>query len=197
MVLTKMSCAAHGDMLARGNSSHSGYIRNHVFGLEVLDRTQTDNRSHLITSFHIRQLAYPIAIMKASTIFSIAVAAQGATAAPMTDSTTAVGRELKRLDLREPFNWMAVGTLFPRAVMQGFHANESEYNAESWAQYVVDECKSKAGCKSTTSFSAINSGSTGGRYWFGYTFDKPATTFDYVRNPDERFGVQHSAAYSI
>ncbi|PHH65575.1 hypothetical protein CDD81_2010 [Ophiocordyceps australis] len=135
--------------------------------------------------------------MKATTIFSIAMAAQAATAAPMADNTMAVDGEFKRLDLAEPLNWISGETLLPGRVMRGFHGDEHQYDAESWAQYILENCINTPGCKSTISFSAINSGSVGGRYWFGYTFSKAATPDDYKRSTEKQYGVQASIAYSL
>lgn len=45
---------------------------------------------------------------------------------------------------------------------------------------------------------AINSGSTGGRYWFGEVYRGGATTpADYERVPDAAFGVTNSQMYTI
>lgn len=45
---------------------------------------------------------------------------------------------------------------------------------------------------------AINSGSTGGRYWFGHVFRGGATTVaNYERDEEESDGVTDAIAYTI
>ncbi|KAJ6438450.1 aspartyl aminopeptidase [Purpureocillium lavendulum] len=132
-----------------------------------------------------------------------------------------------RLALDEPLNWLPGARLFPGAVIAAYHADLAAYDAESWAQSVLERCASYEACTSTASYSgefsffslvvtrivnseqwgganervlvcvcvlAINSGSTGGRYWFGTVFrGGPTTEADYVRSE----GVEHSIVYTI
>ena len=67
----------------------------------------------------------------------------------------------KRVKLDEPLNWSAGPRLFPAMVIAGFHASVPEYDADSWAEYVLDKCKQFSGvCTSTVSFKGMFS-----RHW--------------------------------
>ncbi|KAB5582278.1 hypothetical protein GE09DRAFT_1210928 [Coniochaeta sp. 2T2.1] len=101
----------------------------------------------------------------------------------------------ERVNFEEPLNWGPGPRLFPAMVVAGFNAPEPEYDAGSWAKYVLNKCKQFGGaCTSTISFKAINSGSDGGKFWFGYVFrGGPTIEWDYIRQDT----VSDSIAYTI
>ncbi|THU99530.1 hypothetical protein K435DRAFT_630891, partial [Dendrothele bispora CBS 962.96] len=78
-------------------------------------------------------------------------------------------------------DYIAGPTLFPGQVIAGYNAPNDAYTAETWAKYILDKAKSFDAAKSCCSFSAINSGSTGGRFWFGYVFRASAAPDDFER----------------
>ncbi|KAF4582259.1 hypothetical protein GQ602_006883 [Ophiocordyceps camponoti-floridani] len=85
---------------------------------------------------------------------------------------TATATVYKRLDFPGLNNMDPGPRLFPANVIAGFNADYNEYNASSWAEYILAQCRGQfnASCDSTISYSAINSGSPPIRYWFGYVF---------------------------
>ncbi|KAK7754888.1 hypothetical protein SLS62_003202 [Diatrype stigma] len=110
------------------------------------------------------------------------------------DQDTATGPDFKKLELDTPLNWVAGASLFPGNVIAGFNSELSQYDAQGWADYVLDQCKQYSACTSTVSYQATNSGSTGGRFWFGYVFrGGPTTAEDYVRET----GVEDSIVFTI
>ncbi|KAH8884375.1 hypothetical protein GQ53DRAFT_880134 [Thozetella sp. PMI_491] len=107
---------------------------------------------------------------------------------------TAAAANFTKVTLEEPLNWIAGRRLFPGNIIAGYHDDLDNYTASAWATYVLDQCKGYTACTSAEAFQATNSGSTGGRYWFGYVYrGGPTTIADYVR--DE--GVTDSVAYTI
>ncbi|KAM4065053.1 hypothetical protein HRG_004606 [Hirsutella rhossiliensis] len=96
--------------------------------------------------------------------------------------------------LEEPLEWSAGNRLFPGNVIAGYNAGYEDYNKDTWAEHVLQQCKTFSACDSSLSFSAINSGTPKDRYWFGYVFrGGPTTQSDYNRVE----GVQGSVAYTI
>ncbi|KZL78849.1 hypothetical protein CI238_12822 [Colletotrichum incanum] len=122
----------------------------------------------------------------------IAVSA-GVSAAPLEPRSSFV-----QVTLPAPQNWVAGGSLFPGQVIAAYHAELKDYSADTWSAYVLEKCKGYTACTSSMSYSAINSGSTGGRYWFGYVFRGGATTVaDYERDEEVENAVADSIAYTI
>ncbi|KAK7444348.1 hypothetical protein VKT23_015360 [Stygiomarasmius scandens] len=117
------------------------------------------------------------------------------------------GADWKPVDLPGD-NFIAGPTLFPGQVIAGYNAPDNAYTAETWTKYVLDKAQSFDAARSCCSFScttyyevqpqesfmtAINSGSTGGRFWFGYGFRAPATADDF-----QHANETHSArAFSV
>jgi len=121
--------------------------------------------------------------------FSAAHAAASPPPSPMFEV-----QDYKRVNLSKPLNWIAGPSLFPGNVIAGYNADLSEYNAEGWAAYILKQCKAFSACTSTISNQATNSGSTGGRYWFGYVFrGGPTSQKNYARED----GVTDSIAFTI
>ncbi|KAK8105825.1 uncharacterized protein PG998_003703 [Apiospora kogelbergensis] len=104
-----------------------------------------------------------------------------------------------RVSLPAPANWMAGSTLYPRNIIAAYNAETAEYaSAESWAAYILAQCQSYRDCTSCISYSGINSGSTGGRYWFGEVYRGGATTpAQYERETDASLGITNSIAYTV
>ncbi|KAF2480206.1 hypothetical protein BDY17DRAFT_256158 [Neohortaea acidophila] len=85
-------------------------------------------------------------------------------------------------------------SLFPGNVIKGINAKYSKYDQESWGQHVLSECEKEPACTSSLGFAAVNSGSTGGKFWFGYTFrGGPTTTANYT----ESAAASDATAYTI
>ncbi|KAK2603271.1 hypothetical protein N8I77_009742 [Diaporthe amygdali] len=100
--------------------------------------------------------------------------------------------------LTPPLNWVAGDFLFPSQIIAGYHASLTEYDAAGWYAYVLDACQSYSACTSASAFQGTNSGSTGGRYWFGYVYRGGATDESfYVRDEDAASNVTDSVAYTI
>ncbi|GKT57157.1 hypothetical protein ColTof4_11309 [Colletotrichum tofieldiae] len=132
--------------------------------------------------------------MKVATLLNTAVAVSaGVSAAPLEPRSSFV-----QVALPAPQNWVAGGSLFPGQVIAGYHGELGNYTADAWSAYVLEKCKSYAACTSSITYSAINSGSTGGRYWFGFAFRGGATTVaDYERDEEVGTAVADSTAYTI
>ncbi|KAF4580552.1 hypothetical protein EYR38_003151 [Pleurotus pulmonarius] len=95
----------------------------------------------------------------------------------------------KRLDI--PSDGYSAGrSLFPGRVMAGYNAELDKYDADSWASYIVEECKAFGGDTTAVSYSAINSGHTGGRFWFGYAFSGGDTTVADFEKDDAVHGLR-------
>ncbi|GJC82521.1 hypothetical protein ColLi_05359 [Colletotrichum liriopes] len=125
--------------------------------------------------------------MKVATLLNTAMAVSaGVSAAPLEPRSSFVQ------------NWVAGGSLFPGQVIAGYHGELGNYTADTWSAYVLEKCKSYTACTSSMTYSAINSGSTGGRYWFGFAFRGGATTVaDYERDEEVGTAVADSKAYTI
>ncbi|WQF90297.1 hypothetical protein CDEST_15311 [Colletotrichum destructivum] len=132
--------------------------------------------------------------MRLAAIFSTALAASaGVSAAPLEPRSSFV-----QVPLPAPQNWAAGGSLFPGQIIAAYHADAKDYTADTWSAYVLEKCKGYTACTSSLSYSAINSGSTGGRFWFGFVFRGGATTVaDYERVEEAESGVTDSIAYTI
>ncbi|KAK1995952.1 hypothetical protein LX36DRAFT_682706 [Colletotrichum falcatum] len=130
----------------------------------------------------------------ASMIGAVAAAASAAvSAAPLEPRASFV-----EVPLPAPLNWVAGRSLFPSQVIASYNAEIGDYTADTWAAYVLGKCKGFAACTSSMSFSGINSGSTGGRYWFGYVYRGGATTVsNYERDAAAEDGIGDSIAYTI
>ncbi|KAK8128167.1 hypothetical protein PG984_009275 [Apiospora sp. TS-2023a] len=103
-----------------------------------------------------------------------------------------------RVSLPAPGNWMADKSLYPSNIIAAYNAQPAQYSAESWAAYILSKCQGYRDCTSCISYSALNSGSTGGRYWFGEVYRGGATTpARYERETDASLGVTDSIAYTI
>lgn len=55
--------------------------------------------------------------------------------------------------LEEPLNWSAGRRLFPGNVIAGYNAGYGEYNKDTWAEHVLQQCKTFSACESSLSFS--------------------------------------------
>ncbi|PIG83977.1 hypothetical protein AARAC_008634 [Aspergillus arachidicola] len=101
------------------------------------------------------------------------------------------------VDLPDPKNWVAGRRLFPANVIAGYNAAYDQYDAESWADYVLNKCYGYHDCTSTITFSAINSGTPKDRFWFGYVFrGGPTTPNDYKRDWNPLSAVEDSIAFT-
>ncbi|KAK7956721.1 uncharacterized protein PG986_005943 [Apiospora aurea] len=133
------------------------------------------------------------------TLFLAATAA----ALPVSDAAAADleprAASFARVSLPAPANWMTDSSLYPRNIIAAYSAEPAQYaSAESWAAYILAKCQGYRDCTSCISYSAINSGSTGGRYWFGEVYRGGATTpAQYEREADPSLGVTNSIAYTI
>ncbi|CAH0058451.1 unnamed protein product [Clonostachys solani] len=125
--------------------------------------------------------------MKLQIFLSAALLGVGVVARPTTATFV-------KVTLEEPQNWIAGPSLFPSNVLAGYSGDFCDYTADTWAQFVLDKCKTFDACTSALAFSALNSGSPRTRGWFGYAFKGGATTqADYIRAED----VEKSVAYSV
>ncbi|EFQ33362.1 hypothetical protein CGRA01v4_00935 [Colletotrichum graminicola] len=123
-----------------------------------------------------------------------AVASAGVSAAPLEPRAST----FIEVPLPSPLNWMAGRSLFPSQVIASYNADIGDYTSETWAAHVLEKCKTFTACTSSMTFSGINSGSTGGRYWFGYVYRGGATTVDdYERDDAAEDGIADSVAYTI
>ncbi|KAK1596070.1 uncharacterized protein LY79DRAFT_667560 [Colletotrichum navitas] len=123
-----------------------------------------------------------------------AVASAGVSAAPLEPRNAT----FVKVALPSPLNWVAGAPLFPSQVIASYHAELGDYTSDTWAAYVLEKCKTYTACTSSMTFSGINSGSTGGRYWFGYVFRGGATTLDdYDRDDEAEDAIGDSVAYTI
>ena len=67
------------------------------------------------------------------------------------DASTGLPR-FERVPLTEPLNWIAGRSLFPGRVIAGYHAEVSDYDATSWAEKVLGDCKNYTACTSSLSY---------------------------------------------
>lgn len=81
-----------------------------------------------------------------------ALVAGGASFRAISFGRDATGADFKQLGLEKPLNWVAGPRLFPGNVIAGFNAELPQYNAQGWADYVLDQCKQYSACTSTISF---------------------------------------------
>ncbi|KAL8383249.1 hypothetical protein RB595_006819 [Gaeumannomyces hyphopodioides] len=116
---------------------------------------------------------------------------------PEVDAATAA-KVLVKVDLPAPNNWLTTSRLYPSNLIAGYNAAVAAYDAESWNAHILEKCQSFRDCTSTASWQGTNSGSTGGRYWFGEVYrGGPTTAADYERVPDAAFGITNSQMYTI
>jgi hypothetical protein len=107
--------------------------------------------------------------------------------------------------------------IFPDKVISGYHAAADETTALAWEHYMlslaqeIPEAASVYWCsgewlpdispchrrshQATYLFLAFNSGSTGGRAWFGYLFSVPLDSSDFEDAPKD-LGVTGAQAWS-
>ncbi|GKT49951.1 uncharacterized protein ColSpa_10132 [Colletotrichum spaethianum] len=132
--------------------------------------------------------------MRLAAIVNTAIAVSaGVSAAPLEPRSSFV-----EVSLPAPHNWVPGGSLFPSQVIAAYHGDLGNYTAATWSAYVLEKCKSYTACTSSATYSGINSGSTGGRYWFGFVFRGGATTVaNYERDEDAANAVADSKAYTI
>lgn len=109
-------------------------------------------------------------------------------------AAAAAALNFTQVALTPPLDWIAGGSLFPSQIIAGYNAPLDEYTAEEWSAHILDACKGYEACTSADGFQATNSGSTGGRFWFGYVYRGGATDESfYVRSE----GVTDAFAYTI
>lgn len=56
------------------------------------------------------------------------------------------------VSLPPPDNWTPGSKLFPSNVISGYHADYDKYTADTWAEYIKEQCKEFDACTSTFSF---------------------------------------------
>ena len=123
----------------------------------------------------------------------------------------AAGAVFHPVPLPPPENWIAGPQLFPRQVIAGYNADYKDYNADTWAAYILEQAKGFSAATSCHSCSggrffftrfdvqdwldvipAINSGTPKDRYWFGYVFrGGHVSVADFQREE----GVEDSRAF--
>jgi len=90
---------------------------------------------------------------------------------------------------------IASKTIFPSRVLAGF--NQPVISQIAFVALMVSRALSTPGVTAMYYCIAKNSGSTGGRYWFGYLFGGgPVTSDDFVEAP-EAFKVEGARAYNV
>ncbi|KAJ4417035.1 hypothetical protein N0V82_006389 [Gnomoniopsis sp. IMI 355080] len=102
--------------------------------------------------------------------------------------------------LEPPLNWVVGSYLWPAELIAGYNAEvaTTDYTDETWDAYILAACESYTACTSSISWQGVNSGSTGGTYWYGYVFRGGATNESfYVRDTDEAANVTLSKAWTI
>ncbi|PHH85086.1 hypothetical protein CDD83_920 [Cordyceps sp. RAO-2017] len=62
---------------------------------------------------------------------------------------------LQPLALAPPADWAAGSRLFPAEVIAGYHANLTTHTRDSWAAYVLEQCRGFDACDSTVSYSEV------------------------------------------
>ncbi|KHN94069.1 uncharacterized protein MAM_08078 [Metarhizium album ARSEF 1941] len=107
-------------------------------------------------------------------------------------ATAVTAEEFERLHLPSPQNWIAGSRLFPGSIIAGYNADYDKYDAKSWAQHVLTQCKGYEACTSSLSFSGINSGTPKERAWFGYVFRGGKTKESDFQRADD---VEDSVVY--
>ena len=55
--------------------------------------------------------------------------------------------------LTPPENWLAGPQLFPGQVIAGYHADYNDYNADTWAKYILEQAQGFEAATSCSSFS--------------------------------------------
>ena len=132
----------------------------------------------------------------AAVAFVLAAASSAlALPAPAADNAAKV---LVKVDLPAPGNWLATSSLFPGNLIASYHGDVDKYTASSWNAYVLEKCQGYKACTSTASYQGTNSGSTGGRYWFGEVYrGGPTTPANYERVTDPAFGITDSQMYTV
>ncbi|KAL8298928.1 hypothetical protein RB597_007517 [Gaeumannomyces tritici] len=137
----------------------------------------------------------------AATIALFLGAASSALALPTPNVSTvaaAAAKVLVKVDLPAPNNWLTASRLYPSNVIAAYNAELAAYDAESWNAHILEKCQGFRDCTSTASYQGTNSGSTGGRYWFGEVYrGGPTTAADYERVPDASLGITNSQMYTI
>ncbi|PSR81734.1 hypothetical protein BD289DRAFT_372251 [Coniella lustricola] len=102
--------------------------------------------------------------------------------------------------LDPPLNWVVGSYLWPAEIIAGYNAevNSTDWNETAWDSYILAQCETYTACTSSITWQGTNSGSTGGRYWYGYVFRGGATNESfYVRDTDVDSNVTLSSAWTI
>jgi hypothetical protein len=73
------------------------------------------------------------------------------TALAMTETDCA----FEEVKLTKPLDWMAGKGLFPGRVIVGFTADLDGYDSQSWAEHVLEQCKTYEECTSALSFQGV------------------------------------------
>lgn len=55
--------------------------------------------------------------------------------------------------LEKPLEWSAGRRLFPGNVIAGYNAGYEDYDKDTWAKHVLQQCKTFTACESTLSLS--------------------------------------------
>ncbi|ROW15870.1 hypothetical protein VPNG_02639 [Cytospora leucostoma] len=113
-------------------------------------------------------------------------------------AATATATTFTEVSLTPPLNWIAGSYLFPTEIIAGYNAPVDDYNQTAWDAHILASCESYTACTSAVAYQGTNSGSTGGRYWYGYVFRGGATNESfYVRDTETSSDVTDSVAWTI
>jgi len=94
-----------------------------------------------------------------------------------------------------PRDGMAAKSIFPSRVLAGY--NQPVTSQIAFVALMVSRALSTPGATAMYYCIANNSGSTGGRYWFGYLFqDGPVSSDDFVEAP-KVFKVEGARAFNV
>ncbi|TFK42272.1 hypothetical protein BDQ12DRAFT_720258 [Crucibulum laeve] len=94
-------------------------------------------------------------------------------------------------------NYIPGSALFPGRIIAGYDSEDPAYDADSWAKHILEQCQALPECTTTSSYSALNSGSIRGRSWFGYVFQgRPAHADDFEQAPSS-YNVQDARAFTL
>jgi len=94
-----------------------------------------------------------------------------------------------------PHNSMAGPTIFPSRVLYGY--NQPATSQISFPALMISKALSTPQATAVYWCLANNSGSTGGRYWFGYLFiGGPVCASDFVAGPPEAH-VESAQAFNV
>jgi len=95
-----------------------------------------------------------------------------------------------------PDDAIADDKIFPGRVLSGYHAPITSQIA--WEAYLRAQAQDIPAVTGFYWCNANNSGSTGGRYWFGYLFGGgPIDSSDFVRDESKKADVTGARAFTI